>query len=410
MTRARRVLFVTWDGPNSTYLETLFLPIFARLRERGFAFHVLQFSWSDASERARLAKACERAGLTYRAVTIWRRPVAVGSFVTSVWGRRHVARALDETHSDIVMPRSTLPGLAAIPPARRKGLPVLLDADGLPHDERVEFAGASPRGPSYRALRRLESWSVRKARAVTVRTAKAASILAARSGTDESRFFIVPNGRDESLFRPATVSERLQGRAELGLTADQPLLVYPGSSLSGKYRGKDMMRFFAHVRELRPDARVLLLMPERGESEALLRRFPDLAPYCMWRSAAPNEVPSWLGIADLGLALIHATFSMQAVSAIKVGEYLLCGLPVLGSAGVGDTDDLARAGVGYWLQNFDGHSLASAAAWFAETVLQDAEMFRQRCRDAGRAHYSLESAVAAYERALRYTVDPAESL
>lgn len=401
MSPGRQILFVTWDGPNSPYLRGLFLPIFAALGERGLGFHVLQFSWGRREERLRLARACEEAGISYRSVTIWRRPVAVGSLLTVLRGRGHVARAIRHTRADVVMPRSTLPALAAIPVARRSGLPVLLDADGLPHDERVEFGGASPNGFLYRMLRRLEAWTIRKSGAIAVRTRKAATILAHRSGVDEGRFLVVPNGRNSSLFRPPGDARRQERRSELGLGTDQPLLIYAGSSLSGKYRGEDMMRFFRQVQRRRAEARLLIVMPDLAEARSLVARHPDLVPNCLFRSAAPDEVPGWLGAADLGLALIHATFSMQAVSAIKVGEYLLCGVPVLGSKGVGDTEELARAGVGYWLENADDSSLEAAAGWFIETVVPQREMFRARCREAGLVHYSLDGAVAAYEAAVR---------
>jgi hypothetical protein len=147
-----KVLFLTWDGPKSTYLQGLFLPIFAALRERGFEFHVLQFTWGDPGERKLLAMACEAAGVSYRSVGVWRHPVAAGSLLTALLGRRRVRALVDDLGIDLLMPRGTLAAISAIPAARgRSGqLPLLLDSDGLPHDERVEFAGASRAGPTYR--------------------------------------------------------------------------------------------------------------------------------------------------------------------------------------------------------------------------------------------------------------------
>ena len=390
-----QVLFVTWDGPRSTYLLGLFLPIFAALQPRGFAFHVLHFTWADAAERAQLEQTCLASGVSYRSVTIWRRPIAVGSFATALFGRRHVRRAMDELNIDLLMPRSTLPALAAIPAAGegRTRVPVLLDADGLPHDERLEFAGGLVTRLAYPLLRSLEAWSVRRADVVTVRTERAARILADRSGVAVSpqRFHLIASARDARLFRPLTAKARAARRLKMGLASDQPLLVYAGSALSGKYRGQDMLRFFRHVLARRPDARLLVLMPTDGEALALLEQNPDLAPACLLRSAAPVEVPAWVSAADLGLALIHATFSMQAVAAIKLGEYLLCGVPVLTSSGVGDCDTQVSVEVGRCLAEPDEKSLAEAADWFIDTVLPDRDGFRTRCRAVGLAHFSLDT-------------------
>lgn len=400
-----KVLFLTWDGPKSTYLQGLFLPIFAALRERHFAFHVLQFTWADIAERRLLAQACEAAGVSYRSVGVWRQPVAAGSLLTALLGRRHVRTLVDELGIDLLMPRGTLAAITAIPAARgRSGrLPVLLDSDGLPHDERVEFAGASRAGPTYRLLRTLERWSMRRADAVMARTLSGARILMDRAGrgVGEERFHVVANARDSRIFKPPEPEARAAVRRELGVADDAPLLVYAGSSLRGKYRGEAMLRFFRHVRSRRSDARLLLLMPRHDEAHALLAGHSDIATGCQLRSAAPEEVPAFLGAADLGLALIHATFSMQAASAIKIAEYLLCGVPVLASAGVGDTEAIVGPDVGRCLAEHDDPSLAAAAAWLVETVLANRAEFCARCRAAGLVHFSLDVALKGYEDALR---------
>jgi glycosyltransferase involved in cell wall biosynthesis len=142
-------------------------------------------------------------------------------------------------------------------------------------------------------------------------------------------------------------------------------------------------------------------MPAHEEARALLEAQPDVAHACIFESASPAEVPQWLGAADLGLALIHATFSMQAVAAIKTGEYLLCGLPVLASKGVGDTEAVIEPGVGHCIGEPDDAALSAAADWFVDRVLPNRAEFAKRCRAVGLQHFSLDAAVDGYEAALR---------
>ncbi len=400
-----QVLFVTWDGPRSTYLQGLFLPIFAALRAQGYAFHVLQFTWSAQDERDALAEACRAVDVSYRSARIWRRPIALGGLASAFAGRMAVRRAVRELGIQLLMPRSTLPAIATSAGASKgiSRLPVLLDADGLPHDERVEFGNASPTGLSYRLLRDLEAWSIRKADAVTVRTRSAAGILRDRAGTgiDDALFHVVANARDPRLFQPFTAEIRSRRRAALGIDSDQPVVAYVGSSLTGKYRGDAVFRFFRQVQLRRPDARLLILMPSHEDANALLDSYPDLARACIMRSATPSEVPGWLSIADLGLVLIHATFSMQAVAAVKLAEYLLCGLPVLASSHVGDTDAVLDDATGYRVSEPDDAVLWQAAEWFLDRVMSDRDGFRARCRAVGVAHFSIDNAISNYDRALR---------
>ena len=68
------VLFITWDGPGSTYLESLFLPIFRILAQSEIVFHVIQFTWADKYERGALKSIFETHGFTYRSTADFKTP------------------------------------------------------------------------------------------------------------------------------------------------------------------------------------------------------------------------------------------------------------------------------------------------------------------------------------------------
>ena len=136
-----RVLFITWDGPQVEYLESLFLPIFAGLRDNGIASDVLQFRWGSQEQMDAIARLCADAGSGYRAVTVARRFGGAGAVATALAGAYHVRRAVRYFGSDVLMPRSLMPALATLAAGGAKLAPILFDADGLAADERVEFGG-----------------------------------------------------------------------------------------------------------------------------------------------------------------------------------------------------------------------------------------------------------------------------
>lgn len=394
------ILFVTWDGPQVTYLESLFLPIFQRLADAGLHFHILQFTWGDASliEQRRLA--CRQARLTYRVQRIWRRPRALGGLLTALAGARLIRRAIGELHIDAVMPRSTLPALATLLALRGRALPMVFDADGLPLDERVEFAGQSPASLVQRLLRDVEAQAVRRAERVLTRSSQAVEILLARvgAGTSPDKFQVVGNGRDTQRFSPGDAAARQRMREQLGLAADAPLLVYAGS-LGPQYCLEEMFRLFGLVRQIRADARFLVLTGSPEALQPLLERFAVLAPAVSTLSLPGHAVPGYLACADLGLALRRSSFSMRAVAPIKLGEYLLCGLPVLASPGIGDTEAIV-ASAGRLLARPDDTELAQAARWFCDEVLPHREILREHCRNTGVRHFSLDACADAYAAAL----------
>lgn len=399
MLKPKNVLFVTWDGPQSSYLEGLFLPIFKLLEARGFSFHILQFTWGDKQHRYALKKLCENQGASYRDISILRRPVALGSLATAVWSARYIRQVIKEHGIDIVMPRSTIPALSAILALRKFPLVGLLfDADGLPHDERVDYGGWLPNGFAYRLLRDLEAFAIRHADGVLTRSKKAVDILVARAGAGikPEKFRVVSNGRNEDLFTLISDQERIEVRESLNIGKDVPMVVFVGSSMSGKYCGKEMLEFFRRVRNRRQDARMLLLIGSPQEVNEILQDNTDIASSCTAMRVAASDVPRYLGASDLGLAFIRPSFSMQAAAAIKLGEYLLCGLPILTTRAIGDTDEIISDSIGSAMINMSSQELATAADWFIDTVLPNADLFRKNCRNEGVKNFGLNNTVVKY--------------
>jgi glycosyltransferase involved in cell wall biosynthesis len=112
------------------------------------------------------------------------------------------------------------------------------------------------------------------------------------------------------------------------------------------------------------------------------------------------EVPRHLAAGDLGLALRQPTFSMQAVAPIKLGEYLLCGVPVLATRGIGDSEALVPDTVGRLLDTMTPASLDAAATWFVNDVLPARGRFRADCREQGQRCFGIEAMVDAYAEAI----------
>jgi glycosyltransferase involved in cell wall biosynthesis len=389
-----RVLFVTWDGPQVSYLEGLFLPIFAGLARENVKFDVLQFHWADRLHREKAESACRLAGVGYRDAPVRRWGGGAGPLVSAIMGRRHVRSAVRAFGSDVIMPRSMMAGIAALSAGGPKLRPLLFDADGLEADERVDVAGLSPTSATYRVLRDVEAQLVRLSTSVITRTRRAAEILAHRAGPPSriASIQVVANGRDEKIFHPFDPGARAAVRRQLGIADSAPLLAYAGS-IGPQYGMAEMKTLFQEVRRLRPDARLLVMTGNLDRAEAALQ---EEKPGALIMRVQPKEVPQYLAASDVGLAYRSPIFSMQAVAPIKLSEYLLCGLPVIGTPGIGETQKLVEAG----LLMEERRGAEAAAHWLIDEVLADRETYRQRARSAGKAQFSLQRSIEDYARAL----------
>jgi glycosyltransferase involved in cell wall biosynthesis len=391
---AMKILFVTWDGPQVSYLQSLFLPLFRALQPHGVHTDVLQFRWGSEDQARAVAEQCRHADVGYRAVAVSRGVGAAGAMFSALKGSSEVRRAVAELAPDLVMPRSHMPALSVLAAGTKRLPPLCFDADGLPADERIEFGSLNASGPTFRVLTAIESAMVRRSRSVLVRSDYAASVLEQRAHVPASRFHVVTNGRDEKLFAPGTEKSRRAARKKLGVAADAPLLVYAGS-VGPQYRFDLIAKTALAFRSRLPDARLLVLTGAPDEARVILdEAVLDMAEI---RSAAPDQVPALLAAADLGLSFRMRSPSMRAVSPIKTAEYLLCGLPVFGTAGIGDTAGAERAGV--FLDEAVGAE--GAAKWLEQSVLPNREQFREAARREGVDRFSLERSVTDYLHALR---------
>lgn len=403
-----RVLFLTWDGPQQSYLESLFFPIFAGLRPLGIDVSVLQLTWGSASQLQAVHAASQAFGLrlTTRRVPPSLRRWALPAVVA--YGAGAALQQAAEQDIDLLFPRSLIPMTMALGANKvRPKLALLFDADGFMADERLDFGGWRADGVSYRALRAVEAAGVREARAVICRTEHARGILARRSrrAGSEAKIFVAPNPKDARVFVPRARVEREETRAQQGVSPEAPWIVYVGS-IGPQYCPDVMLDAFARIHERRPDARLSVFTFQVEDVRARLRRLPNLAASVRVGRLEPREVSQVLSAADLGLAPRRPHFSQLGISPIKVAEYLLCGTPVVASR-VGDLpEQLADSPAALLIDPDQPSAPGQIAAWFVDDVLPAREYLREQARELGLRWFSLTTAIATYERALRYGARP----
>lgn len=397
-----RILYATWDGPGQNYLSTLFLPIFSALRPLGYEVSVLQHTWATSDFTDAEARVATRLGVDYTVhhLSPTFRKVALPLLIArGGWALRRHARALG---ARTILARSLIPAAMALVACRLSPeLKLVFDADGLMADERVDFSGLSPRSFSYNFLRHIEADALRFASSVITRTERSRSVLAGRAGagTAESKIFVVPNGKDASVFTPPSGEQVARTRREWGVPETAPWMIYVGS-MGPQYHPDRMLQFAARVQAHAPEAQLHLFTLAEEAALELCRQ--SGIPNVHVAALPPELVPDALGAADLGVAFRTMSFSQAGVSPIKVAEYLLCGLPVV-STTAGDLDrQLAGSAAAFLLRDLSDGALSSAADWFVKDVLPRRQEAQEQARQLGLQWFSLDRCVQGYQSALRY--------
>lgn len=391
----KNLLFITWDGPQTSYMEGLFMPIFQEIAKRGdYQFHVIQFTWADAQKIAHTKAAANQMGITYTAWPVLRKPnVSTGSLLTVLTSSAKIKKYIRENNIHMVMPRSTFPAMI-VNQIKSKTFKLIFDADGLPIEERIDFAGLKKESFQYKLMKSAETKMLKSADAVITRSQKAIDIHTAHIGESyQSKFSVVFNGRDRNVFayRPDL---REEVRQELGLE-DELLFVYAGS-LGPQYCLNEMLQIFQAYAEKRA-AKFLILTGNTAFAEQNIPS--DLKARVILKSVPSEKVSFYLNGGDLAFGLRKPTFSMQGVAPIKLGEYLLCGLPVIASKGIGDSEKI--------LENFEECYLYDDSIGLLPQIEQiknfaEKAIFANRNNIAQKAqdYFSLEAAAESYIKAI----------
>jgi glycosyltransferase involved in cell wall biosynthesis len=298
---------------------------------------------------------------------------------------------------DVVIARSNAPmglALAAVP----SSVPLVFDADGLAHDERLEDSARV--GARYIGARFVEAAGLSRAGAVIARSQRGREILLDRAGplADPARYFVAPNGRDPDVYRVPSPSARAEVRSRFGYPDDAPLAVYLGS-LGPKYTPSAIAAFATEFLRSHPAGRLVVATNHLDVARASFAELLRTSGERITIGPVPAEqVPGLLGAADVGICFVRASFSTAAVSPVKIGEYLLSGCPVVALPGVGDVEAWARESSGSLILTTDPAEVARRP-WPSHGVERDA--LAKAARDTGLRCCDMRVAVDAYDDAIR---------
>ncbi|HEV2867081.1 MAG TPA: TIGR04063 family PEP-CTERM/XrtA system glycosyltransferase [Allosphingosinicella sp.] len=170
--------------------------------------------------------------------------------------RRRLDEVIDLWRPDQLHAHSpVLTALAALPVARRRGLPLLYEIRAFWEDAAVGNGTARGGSPRYHLVRMLETHAARKADAVAVICEGLREDLV-RRGIDGGKILVSPNGVDMELFGNPVSADAAFAR-KLGLE-DSETVGFIGSFYD--YEGlDDLIAAMPRLIERRPKARLLLV-------------------------------------------------------------------------------------------------------------------------------------------------------
>lgn len=388
------VLYISYDGMLEPLGQSQVLAYLEELA-RGRRIHLISFEkaadWANRGNVDAARRRITDAGIRWHLLRYHKSPSAPATAFDIAAGAALALRLVVQHGITFIHARSYVAGLMALAVKRATGARLLFDMRGLWADERVDGGLWPANGRLYRAAKKVErSLLLGADRVVTLTHASELEIrrfdyLAARMPP----ITVIPTCADLDRFR-----------IQAPLQTDPFVLGYVGS-VGTWYLLEEMLRCFVLLRDEVPGARLLIV--NRGEHPLIAERAAAhgiTAGELELVAASHAEVPALIARMSAGMALIKPAYSKIASAPTKLGEYLGCGLPCLGNAGVGDIEEvLEGCRVGVAVTDFSDAHLREDLGRLVDLVRE--EGVQQRCRNAAEEVFSLERGVASYDAIYR---------
>lgn len=337
-----RYLFLHSGEFDATVMDSQVVDSLVALRAEGVSFDMLVLMhggpWLRDREknRKRQREISERIEAPVRVVPVPRKRVALGDWLGSMATRAAVK--LGRARRTVIHARADMAAYYAAEAARGlSDVKFVYDARG---DGEAEFDHYAHRTSfSKSRLDRMRAGMERHRRVAVTRSAHVLCVstvlrdrLIARYGADPAKFTVIPCVADEQKFR-VDEQDRAAMRRRLGVE-DRFVVIFPGRFGTWHY-GPEMVALMEGVMRAFADVHFLVLTPDVDRARELCsERLPE-GRFDV-RTVPHAEVPGYLRAADLGL-LLRAPHPLNEVACpTKFAEYMLSGVPVLISAGIGD--------------------------------------------------------------------------
>ena len=357
----------------------------------GRCIHLISFEkpedWAHEAERARIAQDIAGAGIVWHPLRYHKQPSALATLWDIACGIGLGLWLVLRHRLRIVHARSYVASVMALTIKRLTGAKYLFDMRGFWADERVD-GGLWPRsGRMFRVAKGFERHFLLAADHVVSLTQAAVRELQ-RFDYLQGRMppvTVIPTCADLTRFSPM-YRERDGGSFVLG---------YVGT-VGTWYLFDEVATCFAQLLRMQPDARFLIV--NRGEHAYIRERLaaagvPDAAVELT--TATHAEMPRQMARMDAGVFFIKPVFSKQASAPTKLAEFLGCGIPCLGNAGVGDMAEVLEGErVGVALKSFDEASLNEGLQQLL--LLAQDPATRDRCVVSAERYFSLDEGVQRY--------------
>lgn len=396
--RFSKIFYLTYNGLCQPLGRSQVIPYIIGLSHEGYRFTILSFEHhyekDFETEFTKVKEQLDNAHIKWIPVTYHKYPRVLSSLYDIVYG---FIRALTEFIIEpygVVHARSSIVGALALPLKKAIGINFIFDTRDLVADAKVDAGQWTNTSMIYKMTKWAEKEMLKNADSIVVLTEKFKTYLKTFRYIN-APITVIPTCVDMTRFSKRDDNQRNVIRKALNLS-NRLVIVYSGS-LGTWYMFEQMIEYFKVIKALYKEA-FFLILNKNAHNYAIevLNKYSIVPTDYLIKSINPDDMYKYLWASDIGIFLYAPTFSRITTFPTKLAEYLACGLPVIGNAGVGDVEEILEdTNIGVVIHEFNENEYKQSFEQ-AKKLLYDPD-FRSRSYSAVKEFMSLEVGVRLYK-------------
>jgi len=392
------VLYLSYDGLMEPLGQSQILPYLRQLA-KGRKITLITFEkkqdLSNPEREARFQQITHDAGICWLPLRYHKSPGMLAKVYDLAVGFAVCAFKCLAKKTHIVHARGYMVSVIALALKQVFGVRFIFDMRGFWVDQRVEMGFWREDSSIFRFAKWLESQFIQKADVVfalnsaTVETIKKWPVVQGQA----IRFEVATTCTDLDIFKPPPENLPVKDRGSFTLG-------YVGNAGEG-YLFEPVLELYLEIKKIQANAHLKIVNRNDHILICDFIRKHDMDTETIELAGCDHkEVPEKMWQMDAGVFFVRSDPSRVSSVPTRLGEFLACGVPCVGNAGIGGVEGILEGeGVGVVLRNFDSESVRKAAALVVK-LAADNEC-ATRCIESAKQHFSLEAGVMTYEKAYR---------
>lgn len=388
----KKILYISYTGLLEPLGRSQILAYLSRLSDE-YQFTIVSFEkieeFCQKEKVAALKKECVEYGIDWQPKIYHNRP----RLLATLWDLG-VLTSATYAHSrsesvELVHCRSYIPAISAWCVGKITKVPFVFDMRALWIDEKVTAGLLMQDGFTFKALKWFEKNILTDSSSVVSLTEAAVDYLMNEyPNLNRNKFSVIPTCVNLDLFPPRKKCD-----------APKDLIIGSvGSIASGWFPNEWMLHLYALTRKIDPSSKLLVITRDAPETILnLLKGYGLSKDEVDIRAADARAVASEMHKMSYGLVVNKADLGRLGSFPTRMGEFLACGIPVLGNDGVGDVANIIRRyKVGVVIPDGSTESLLKGKADM-DDLLKDQGLY-QRCIHAANEYFSADAGAEKYRK------------